>query len=117
VPLSLEMFETGLERLIRFHATLKYVTAQTRIKKLEWVSEFGLSSASSTGMLTGLAWSVKGIVLSAISSYSHLETTPRISVRPNFQKPLFHTLVDCIFSIRIGHLMLGGLKTVLGSRL
>lgn len=117
VPLSLEMFETGLERLIRFHATLKYVTAQTRIKKLEWVSEFGLSSASSTGMLTGLAWSVKGIVLSAISSYSRLETTPRISVRPNFQKPLFHTLVDCIFSIRIGHLMLGGLKTVLGSRL
>jgi hypothetical protein len=91
---------------------LKYVTAQTRIKKLEWVSEFWLANASSTGLLTGLAWSVKGIVLSAVSAYSRLETTPCISVRPNFQKPLFHTLVDCIFSIRIGHIMLGGLKSV-----
>lgn len=102
----------AVNAFVRFHRSLKYASSRTRVKKLEWSSEFGLANAANTGLLTGAAWALKSSLLTAVSAYSHMETVPRICVRPNFQKPLFHTLLDCIFEIRIGHIMIAGLKAV-----
>lgn len=102
----------ALSGFIRFHRSMRYAFRRTRVKRLEWFSEFGLDDAAKTGVVAGLAWSLKGSVLTAVSRYAHLETVPRVSVRPNFQKPLFHTLLDCIFEIRIGYIMIAGLKAV-----
>lgn len=96
----------------RFRRSLRYAAARTRVKKLEWCSEFGLADAACTGVAAGLAWSLKSAVLTAVSAYTHLETVPRIRVRPNFQKAFLHTLFDCIFEIRIGHIMIAGLKAI-----
>lgn len=106
------MLRTVLHYLGRLHRGFRYAAGHSKIKKLEWCSEFGTADAAHTGLIAGLAWSLKSAALTAVSAYSHLETMPRIHVRPHFRKVFFCTLFDCIFEIRIGHIMIAGLKTV-----
>lgn len=108
----LVLLRTVLHNLGRLHRGLKYAAGHTKVKKLEWSSEFGTADAAHTGVIAGLVWSLKSAVFTAISAYTHLETKPHIHVRPNYQKAFFRTLFDCIFEIRIGYIMIAGLKAV-----
>lgn len=111
IPLG-GMLRLGMANLARLKRSFKYAAAHTRIKRLEWSSEFSLGDAACTGVTAGLVWSLKSTLLTVVSSHTRLETVPRIRVRPNFQEPLFHTLINCIFEIRIGHIMIAGIKAV-----
>lgn len=94
----------GLKMIInKFLKTVK-------ITKLEWHSTVGVKDAALTGKLTGVVWSIKGIIVGIISQYMNLIQLPNYSVTPSFQLPVSETVLKCMIKIRIGNAILAGLK-------
>ncbi|AEF94873.1 hypothetical protein Desca_2034 [Desulfotomaculum nigrificans CO-1-SRB] len=82
-----------------------------RVKSFNWRTDIGTPDAAATGMLAGLAWAVKGSLTSIF--YQKIAPggeRPVLTVEPNFRKQGFTTTLDCIFEIRVGNIMVTGIK-------
>ncbi|AZR72327.1 hypothetical protein BBF96_02320 [Anoxybacter fermentans] len=82
-------------------------------RKLVWHTYFGFPDAAVTGIATGLIWAGKSIFLDLLSLVCNMKTDPQISVTPHFEKPGLEMRFESIFSIRIGNIMIAGLKIFL----
>ncbi|SHF79282.1 Protein of unknown function [Ornithinibacillus halophilus] len=80
----------------------KEAMQQINIKKLDWKTAIGTGDASSTGIVTGSLWMVKGTIIGALHEITNLNKQPSIEMIPNFQQKLLQSKIDCIVSIRIG---------------
>lgn len=81
------------------------------LKRFDWRIRFGTPDAAATGMLSGVAWSIMGMITSAF--YKRLGpkwNQPVLKVEPDFRKQGFSTALDCIFKIRVGNIMVTGIK-------
>ncbi|MGQ9496974.1 MAG: DUF2953 domain-containing protein [Desulfotomaculales bacterium] len=72
----------------------------------------GTRDADKTGFLSGLACSAKGFFLATATKYVHFSRPPSFIVQPDFRKPGTATELKCSFDIRLGHLLLAGLKAL-----
>ncbi|MCL6558722.1 MAG: DUF2953 domain-containing protein [Firmicutes bacterium] len=81
------------------------------LERFYWRISFGTTDAAATGMLAGLAWSLAGVVTALFyHKIAPSRVQPVIKVEPDFEKAGFATSADCIFKIRIGYIMVTGLK-------
>jgi hypothetical protein len=79
--------------------------------KLLWVTGFGLDDYAATGMITGLLWAGKGLLLSLLSR--HLRIKPagvRIAVAPQFGGACYLSTMDCILETSLGYIILVAFK-------
>ncbi|WP_404453594.1 DUF2953 domain-containing protein [Virgibacillus necropolis] len=90
--------------------SISWVLKKLSIHKLHWHTNVGAGEASSTGMLSGGVWSIKGLVIAFLREASHVACSFHVNVIPYFQHKLFNSEIDMKFSIRVGHAILGGLK-------
>lgn len=88
--------------------TLKYV----KCDKLTWHSKIGTGDAAETGVLTGLIWGVKTTFLGVGLRMLTLRTVPRVNVIPIYNQRHFHSELECILRIRVGHAILAGIRFV-----
>ncbi len=89
-----------------------YIQKKMIFKSIYWNSEVGIGSADETAILTGIIWSIKSTFISLISnSYNLLDTF--INVTPNYNTNTVKTHINCIFTIKLGHIINAGVKTLL----
>jgi hypothetical protein len=70
------------------------------VEKLEWISIVGSKDALYTALGTGMCWTLKGIVISAIGSQCSLRHI-LLDVKPDFTNQGFSSNFKCILKIRL----------------
>lgn len=88
-----------------------------RFLRFTWSTTLGYEDPALTGIALGLAWAVKGTALGLIQRGYKFIREPRIMVNPGFTGSLRETFLDCIFEIKLGHIILAGLKKIITEKM
>lgn len=92
---------------------IRYFLSRLHLRRLQWVTEFGMEEPHLTGFLVGLAGVVKGLLVSKLYHNIHTGAArPAVVISPKFDKPCFATRIDCEFHVKIGYIFLAGIKFV-----
>jgi len=79
-----------------------------------WKTRIGFEDAAQAGLSSGALWGIKGIVLSFLHRTVDSENCKtEIDVTPVFCRQEFETRVDCIFNLRVGYIIIAGIRLVL----
>lgn len=81
-----------------------------KITQMDWHTNVGAGEASSTGMVTGSIWSLKGLLIAFLRETSYVACSLHVNVNPYFQHQILSSQIKMKFSIRLGQAILGGLK-------
>jgi hypothetical protein len=81
-----------------------------KVEKMIWESKIGTGDAASTGLFSGLIWTLKSSSIGFLSNITTFSTLPVMEVLPFFQEKIIHTKFVCIFSFRIGQAMLAAFQ-------
>ncbi|NLY89362.1 MAG: DUF2953 domain-containing protein [Firmicutes bacterium] len=82
-----------------------------RFSRFNWGTVVGCNDAALTGIATGLLWGVKESLLQFfLGGYRFGPESPRIVILPRFKTPGWETMLDCIFAVQVGHIILAGVK-------
>lgn len=112
IRISLASLWDSRQRYKRYTFVLRYLVRRTRINRFCWHSEIGTGEAHHTGLLTGIVWALKSTLTTGLFARTVLLGKPDLAVFPDYQQPRLNTFLDCIFKIRIGHIMIAALKAV-----
>ncbi|MGB9804524.1 DUF2953 domain-containing protein, partial [Desulfofundulus sp.] len=95
----------------RVWPALKFLLKHAELRRLEWRTIIGLFDAACTGIAAGGLWSIKGMVLTALYRLVNRKSAlPEVAVVPYFTGSSFGLLIHCIFTIRLGHIMVTAMK-------
>ncbi|AEG15430.1 hypothetical protein Desku_1867 [Desulfofundulus kuznetsovii DSM 6115] len=95
----------------RVWPALEFLLHRTELRRFEWRTLVGLPDAAHTGMAVGGLWSIKGAVLTALYRLvSKKSVLPEVAVVPHFTGSSFGLLIHCIFTVRLGHIMVTAVK-------
>ncbi len=98
----------ALQRLRRVKA---WFYRGVRCLKLSANIEVGFRDAALTGIAVGGLWSIIGYYLGKLhTSITFQIDKPEVVVRPSFQRACVNADIDCIFKLRLGHIIIAGLK-------
>ncbi len=89
---------------------LNYILSRINWKLLYWISEIGTNNAASTGLITGLISIIKSNLVVFMNNRNYEFEKVRMDTAPNFKKLVFRTKLNCIFSIKVGYIIIAGLK-------
>ncbi|MBD2846809.1 DUF2953 domain-containing protein [Paenibacillus sp. IB182496] len=92
--------------------TLRYI----RITEWRWISAVGAGDAAWTAVATGMASAAQGALLGLLSHVMRLTGQPQMQVRPVFNDTIFSTEWHCTVKVRLGHVLLAGLRLLLRIR-
>ncbi|WP_416197940.1 MAG: DUF2953 domain-containing protein [Sporanaerobacter sp.] len=70
---------------------------KAKIKKIYWLTSFGLGDAALTGISTGILWSVKNWVLGIITNNKKVKEI-YVNIFPNFNSDNIESQFSCIIS-------------------
>jgi hypothetical protein len=91
-----------------------YFIKNLKPQQLYWKTRIGLPNAALTAMAVGWVWSIKGLVLAIIYHFLGLPATkPVVVVMPDFSKPAFVFLINSVFTIQTGYLLVAGIKIMI----
>ena len=95
-----------LRNYIHFSRRLtRLLLTKVSCEKFYWHTRFGTSDAAVTGVMSGVLWSTKALILSRLTKQIHFVARPSIRVCPDFQDRGFSTEFACIFSLRLGNVI------------
>jgi len=81
---------------------------------INWRVEIGHKDACQTAIAAGSFWTMLGFALSYLHKQVTMEVqSPALVVAPQFKKEGFFCDIQCIFHLRIGHIILVGLRLLL----
>lgn len=83
-----------------------------RFHQFNWSTEIGAGEAGTTGIICGVLWTVKGVLMGLITNKCSLKCNPDIRVVPLFQHKYIHSKMDCIVSIRLAQAIYAFLKVM-----
>ncbi|MCL4439952.1 MAG: DUF2953 domain-containing protein [Firmicutes bacterium] len=90
---------------------IEYLLHHLIMERFQWRVSIGTPDAAATGMLSGLAWGLMGnLTATFYRKIAPNGIRPELLVEPNFKKEGFSTSLDCIFKIRIGNIMITGIR-------
>jgi len=90
---------------------MRWVTNKIQIEHLYWVSRIGLEDAAETAILVGGCWTIKSYIAAALwHRHRCTRARPFIRVYPVYNQKVFCTDFECIFSIRLGHIIGAGIR-------
>ncbi|MGE5560040.1 MAG: DUF2953 domain-containing protein [Chloroflexota bacterium] len=104
------------ERLLwfgRFGTTARYLMSAVFIRRLSLAVEFGTGDAALTGLTAGAIWAVFGssrCLVPGLLRFARGE--PRLFLTPRFDRTGLRIRFSCIFSLRVGHIIVAGSKLV-----
>lgn len=98
--------------VIHLHKIIHKFLQNVYIEKFHWHTCIGTGDAADTGMISGVAWTIKGIVLQWISRYMKWKEKPVLSITPDFYHAVSKTSLTCMIHFRLGYAMLAGLRFV-----
>lgn len=90
-----------IKRLQEIHTMIKDFLQKVKIKNWRWYSQIGTGDAASTGVITGYAWSVKGIIVGVAGQYAEIIGAPQLEITPIFQGKTVASHCELTASFRI----------------
>ncbi|MFJ7557127.1 DUF2953 domain-containing protein [Bacillus thuringiensis] len=88
-------------KLREMHNIFKDFLNKVKINQWRWQSQIGTGDAASTGIVTGFAWSIKGIIVGVAEQYMHIINVPELEITPVFQGKGFASKCELTVSISI----------------
>ncbi|MEX2103766.1 MAG: DUF2953 domain-containing protein [Bacilli bacterium] len=107
---STEVAMVLLHNIKNLHQLLLQVLRHVKVDELIWKSRIGTGDAAETGVLTGIAWSVKSTLIGYITSYIQLFTIPKMDIAPSFHETKLETTFRCVFRFRVIYGVVIGLR-------
>lgn len=89
-----------------FMEVVRWFISKITCEKLDWSTSLGTGDAAEAGILTGLAWTIKSMIIGWISRYIRWQQYPNLSIQPAFQQEIFHTYFHSIIRFRLGYAIL-----------
>lgn len=93
-----------------YHKLLGYIRKfmeRSICRSFIWETELGFTDYALTGVVTGLLWAGKGTVLGYLSHFLKMdEQNIRLDVKPYFGRKHWRSSVNCIFTTRLGHIII-----------
>lgn len=105
-------YQKILMRVNEFKKLMKKFFSHLHIKEYTWSTLIGTGDAFSTGLTSGIFWSIKSCFIGFLSNYSKLDQLPDISITPEYNQKVFHTRIDCIIKIKVGYVILLGVQLI-----
>ncbi|MGI6713052.1 MAG: DUF2953 domain-containing protein [Bacillota bacterium] len=91
----------------------KWFLSKVSIRELKWSTEIGLSEPAKTGLLVGVAWSIKAALYGYLFHRTRrIISPPKITITPNFKRQVIIWNLDCIFDIPCGYIIIGSIKAL-----
>ncbi|WP_052659448.1 DUF2953 domain-containing protein [Bacillus alveayuensis] len=109
---SLHNFKEIARHVVGLQKIIQRFFKHVNICSLEWHTYVGVGDAAKTGVVTGVAWSIKGLVLQLLTRYMKVKNHPHISITPDFQQPTSKITFNCMIYFRLGYAILTGLRFV-----
>ncbi|MGE5598451.1 MAG: DUF2953 domain-containing protein [Bacteroidota bacterium] len=88
-----------------------------RFTRLRWATSVGLDDAAGTALAAGLLFAAKGSLLSWLNRRYRLPRAARIDVHPFFAGYRLESALECIFQLRLGHIIRASLRGFLLDKL
>ncbi len=105
-----ELLLNAVRTFKKYYPVVLFMFERVKLSRFHWQTEIGTGEPSQTGILVGTAWGLKGFLMSLIYRFFDPGVKPVISIAPSYEKVCFNTFLDCIFEVRIGHIILTGFK-------
>jgi len=93
------------QNVIKDNSALFYLFKSIVIDKLDWKSIIGHDDYMLTGILTGVIWIIKGILLSLLSHKISLLQTD-LKVTPHYGNPVLESSLTCIAELKVVHIII-----------
>lgn len=90
-----------VKKLQEIHSVIKKYLKKVKINQWRWHSQIGTGDAASTGIVTGFAWTTKGMVVGVVGEYMHIIDIPELEITPVFQGKGFASRCELTASFRI----------------
>ena len=105
-PLKLKL----LVKQVRYYTRVYYQVLEQIIKSLYceelcWKTSYGSKDAAITGIVSGMLWTVKALLLTNLQKKIVFKDKPVIQVNPVFGQTHLKVDFQCIFSIRLGNVI------------
>ncbi|MDR5658160.1 DUF2953 domain-containing protein [Serpentinicella sp. ANB-PHB4] len=97
----------------KYKKAITYFKRKLNLEKILWETIIGTNDAAETAVLLGLSWMLKGNIISIMSNNIGNMNQPVIKVQPDFNQSIFRTKINCIFSLKITHIITACIKIVL----
>ncbi|MDT3700421.1 MAG: DUF2953 domain-containing protein [Thermincola sp.] len=105
--------KNGINYFNRYQTALRRFCKAIRCHRLTWTTMIGLGDPAYTGMVSGTVWTLKGYVYRAFrNNIGDMLKQPEFSVIPCFNDTCLKLDFNCIFDMRIGHIILAGLQII-----
>lgn len=90
---------------------MRWITNRIRFENFYWVTRIGLDDAAATAIAAGGCWAAKSCIAAALwRRHCCPRVRPFIQVIPEYNQEVFHTDFECIFSVRLGHIIGAGIR-------
>jgi hypothetical protein len=86
--------------------TLGWMLRKVTCEQLSWGTTVGTGDAAETGVLTGLIWTIKSILLGIVAGYIRWDQSPQLEVAPQFNQAILEIRFHSIIRFRLGHAIL-----------
>lgn len=105
-----EKIEETIDFARNYRTVIDYTIDKTRLKTLFWKTEVGLDNAALTGFTTGMINILKSNVFVRVNNTKNKHKKVYFKIIPNFERKILKTNVRCIFTTKIGYIIIAGLK-------
>lgn len=94
-------------KVLRF--LLRFFSRAITVEKLTLRLRTGMDDAALTGIFAGLYWIFTGWFTVKVRQWFSFKAEPVFAISPDFRpQPVFAAKFDTVFSLRMGHLIIGG---------
>lgn len=88
----------------KYKELIEFIWDKITIRKINWNTKIGLTDASLVGIIYGLIWSFKNIIISFILANKEINSI-NLNVVPIFNKNQLDITFNCIIKIRIVYII------------
>lgn len=106
----LNKITASMDNFIKYKKVGKYVSNKISWEYLFWETEIGFDDAGTTGLIMGLINVLKTNIFVYINNHEINFNNISINTIPNFNSKIIKTTLNCIFRIKIVHIIIAGLK-------
>ncbi|WP_378955533.1 DUF2953 domain-containing protein [Pelosinus sp. sgz500959] len=105
-PKKLRRIVKKLRYYIRLYdQMMKNIIKALHCERLYWKTSYGSEDAALTGIMSGMLWTIKALLLTNLEKQVVFRAKPVIHVHPIFGHNHFEVDFQCIFSIRLGNVI------------
>ncbi len=94
----------------RYKHVINYAMSRIDFHTLLWKTEIGFDDAALTGITIGLINILKSNIFVMFKNIKLKPEKIHLKVTPNFKKEILKTNIHCIFTMKIGYIIVTGLK-------